>query len=127
MIQNNNSVNGALGWILRLEGLIIFIVSLVFYHQMDMGSWKLFFLLFLFPDTGLLGYFGGKKLGAITYNSLHSYAAPLSVGFLCHLLSFPYWNYIVVIWIAHIGFDRALGFGLKYDCGFKYTHLGIIR
>jgi len=27
---------------------------------------------------------------------------------------------------AHIGFDRALGYGLKYSKGFGYTHLGRI-
>ena len=29
----------------------------------------------------------------------------------------------MLIWIAHIGFDRMLGFGLKYATGFKDTHL----
>ena len=29
-----------------------------------------------------------------------------------------------LIWIAHIGFDRALGYGLKYPTGFGDTHLG---
>ena len=29
-----------------------------------------------------------------------------------------------LIWLAHIGFDRALGYGLKYTQGFRYTHLG---
>jgi Domain of unknown function (DUF4260)/Transposase domain (DUF772) len=31
-----------------------------------------------------------------------------------------------VIWCAHIGFDRALGYGLKYSAGFGFTHLGLI-
>jgi len=31
-----------------------------------------------------------------------------------------------IIWITHIGFDRALGYGLKYSAGFKFTHLGVI-
>ncbi|MEM6559127.1 MAG: DUF4260 family protein [Myxococcota bacterium] len=30
----------------------------------------------------------------------------------------------LTIWIAHIAFDRALGFGLKSPAGFKHTHLG---
>jgi hypothetical protein len=29
-----------------------------------------------------------------------------------------------LIWCAHIGFDRTLGYGLKYAEGFGYTHLG---
>jgi hypothetical protein len=31
---------------------------------------------------------------------------------------------IAMIWLAHIGFDRALGYGLKYSAGFGFTHLG---
>jgi hypothetical protein len=26
-----------------------------------------------------------------------------------------------MIWLAHIGFDRALGYGLKYSSGFDVT------
>ena len=33
---------------------------------------------------------------------------------------------IAMIWLAHIGFDRALGYGLKYAAGFGFTHLGRI-
>jgi hypothetical protein len=32
-----------------------------------------------------------------------------------------------LIWLAHIGFDRMLGFGLKYHNGFKDTHLNPAR
>jgi hypothetical protein len=30
---------------------------------------------------------------------------------------------LALIWLAHIGVDRALGYGLKYPDGFKDTHL----
>src|SRR5581483_2561233 len=30
---------------------------------------------------------------------------------------------IAMIWLAHIGIDRALGYGLKYQAGFAFTHL----
>jgi hypothetical protein len=33
---------------------------------------------------------------------------------------------IAMIWMAHIGIDRALGYGLKYSAGFTFTHLGRI-
>ena len=33
---------------------------------------------------------------------------------------------IAMIWLAHIGIDRALGYGLKYSAGFGFTHLGRI-
>ena len=31
---------------------------------------------------------------------------------------------VALVWCAHIGFDRALGYGLKYAAGFRETHLG---
>jgi hypothetical protein len=33
---------------------------------------------------------------------------------------------VALIWLAHIGIDRALGYGLKYSAGFGFTHLGRI-
>jgi hypothetical protein len=33
---------------------------------------------------------------------------------------------IALIWAAHIGFDRLLGYGLKYPTAFTDTHLGKI-
>ena len=32
-----------------------------------------------------------------------------------------------LVWFAHMGMDRAPGYGLKYDGAFTHTHLGIIR
>jgi hypothetical protein len=31
-----------------------------------------------------------------------------------------------LIWAAHIGFDRLLGYGLKYSSNFQHTHLGLL-
>lgn len=31
---------------------------------------------------------------------------------------------VALIWLLHIGFDRAIGYGLKYPSSFKETHLG---
>ena len=33
---------------------------------------------------------------------------------------------LALIWFAHIGFDRMLGYGLKHGAGFRFTHLGRI-
>ena len=87
------------------------------------ASWGLFAALFLAPDLLMAGYFFGKKFGAHLYNAGHTYAAPFLlwlVGYCTHQPSlFP----LCLIWAAHIGFDRRLGYGLKYDTGFKDTHL----
>ena len=125
-VENNTSVHGSPRWTLRLEGLMIFGASLFIYHHMAMGSWTLFLLLFFLPDMGLLGYLSNNVIGAVTYNITHTYVTPLCLGGMFYLLGVPEWHYVVVIWISHIGFDRALGFGLKYPSGFKNTHLGEI-
>jgi hypothetical protein len=43
-----------------------------------------------------------------------------------YALAWPLALSIAIIWLAHIGFDRALGYGLKYSDGFGFTHLGRI-
>ncbi len=108
--------------LLRLEGAIALVVSLFFYHSTH-ASWLRFALLFLLPDISMLGYTVNARIGAISYNAVHSYAAPLilAAGALGT-------NHIAVlalslIWTAHIAFDRLLGFGLKYPTRFKDTHL----
>ncbi|MBS0184887.1 MAG: DUF4260 domain-containing protein [Proteobacteria bacterium] len=119
------SVTGFLRILLRLEGLAVFCTMLMAYRYFDY-SWKTFFFLFLFPDISFTGYLFGKTPGAFAYNTFHSYIFPLILGILCWQFE-PHFFYIPLIWGAYIGFDRSLGFGLKYSKGFKYTHLGMIK
>jgi len=71
----------------------------------------------------MLGFFAGKKLGSALYNSVHTYTAPL----LAFSILWFSWGtshlWIVLIWLAHVGFDLMLGYGLKYETAFKDTHL----
>lgn len=125
--KQQGAITGYLGWTLRLEGLAVLISAVLCYKYIETASWEMFFILFFVPDVSFSGYLGGKKVGAIFYNIMHSYITPLCVGILFWSLSHMDWNYIPLIWIAHIGFDRALGYGLKYFEGFHYTHLGEIK
>lgn len=121
----SGQTSGSVRWVLRLEGLCVFIAALLFYNKLDYG-WGTFALFFLAPDIAFLGYMAGPRAGAITYNTTHSYIGALffiGAGF---LFSAPVLSCIGIIWSAHIGFDRALGYGLKYSSGFGCTHLGII-
>ena len=111
------------GW-LRVEGLAFFIAAVATFAQ-GVASWWLFALLFFVPDLSFAAYAAGPRAGAIVYNALHSYVAPvlwLAIGFLLLDSSLA----IPLIWIAHIGFDRMLGYGLKYPTAFQETHLGRI-
>lgn len=125
--QPCHGISGYLNWVLRLEGLAVLISAFICYASTYSNLWKIFFILFFAPDISFLGYLIDKKVGAFVYNVMHSYVSPLCIGILFWSLSFTDLNYIILIWVAHIGFDRALGYGLKYSSGFTSTHLGKIN
>jgi hypothetical protein len=108
--------------LLQLEGASVFGMTLVLYWRID-GSWLLFVVLLLAPDLGMLGYIRDTRLGAATYNLCHTYVAPLLLIAIGLLMAAPLLQWLALIWIAHIGGDRALGYGLKYPSNFKDTHL----
>jgi len=109
-------------WLLHLEGAAIFALTLCLYRSGHF-SWGLFALLFLSPDLSMLGYLAGAKWGAAFYNSVHTYAGPVLLLLLSFALPAARLAPFGLIWLAHLGFDRMLGFGLKYPTFFKDTHL----
>jgi hypothetical protein len=87
------------------------------------GDWLLFLPALLLPDVGLLGYLRGPRFGAFTYDLVHNWAVGLAVlGAGIALGSTPVWLAGAIL-IAHVGMDRAVGYGLKYSAGAKVTHL----
>ena len=109
--------------LLRLEGAVVFAVALTAYHALH-GSWGWFAALFLAPDLAALGYLVGLRTGAACYNAAHTYVLPLGIGLGCHWAGHAAALPWVVLWTAHIGFDRMVNYGLKYPTAFKDTHLG---
>lgn len=107
----------------RLEGFAVFAAALVSY-ALARSSWPVFVLFFLAPDLAMLAYLGGPRVGAMGYNLAHTYALPLALAIFGFVGGAPGALASGLIWIAHIGFDRMLGFGLKYPTGFGDTHLG---
>jgi hypothetical protein len=117
-------VQGAIARVLRSEGLALFGMSVLLYSRSG-ASWSQFAWLFLLPDLSFAGYLLGPRAGAIAYNTLHSELGPacLAVASLLGIApsaALP----IALIWAAHVGLDRALGYGLKYADAFTNTHLG---
>ena len=110
---------------LRLEGLAALIAALLAYHALNQ-TWWLFVILFLTPDLSFAAYGLGPRIGATVYNTVHAYVTAAVAALLGYALAQPILIAIAVIWIAHIGMDRALGYGLKYPTGFGDTHLGRI-
>lgn len=109
----------------RAEYAAVFLIVLWLYAQSG-ASWWLFAALFLVPDLTMAGYAFGNRTGALVYNAGHSFLGVAALGLIMHLSGQDWlWPY-VLIWAAHIAFDRILGYGLKYASAFQNTHLGRI-
>jgi hypothetical protein len=109
-------------WILQLEGVLVSATTLYFYHA-GHYRWWVFAVLFLAPDLFMLGYLMDAKLGGAIYNLVHTLTGPLLLIGGALIFAAPAYIPYGLIWLAHIGFDRALGFGLKYPTVFNDTHL----
>jgi len=112
--------------LLRVEGIALLALSVLVYW-VNGGSWLLFGALLLAPDLSMLGYLAGPKVGAAIYNAFHTYAMPAVVGALGMVFASPVAMAVALIWFAHIGVDRTVGYGLKYPTSFKDTHLQRVR
>jgi hypothetical protein len=112
--------------LLRVEGVALLVLSVLLYW-VNGGSWLLFGVLLLAPDLSMLGYLAGPRVGAAIYNSFHAYAMPAVVGTLGMIFASPVAMAVALIWFAHIGLDRTVGYGLKYPTSFKDTHLQRVR
>jgi hypothetical protein len=121
----SGSVDGGVRRLLRIEGLALLAGATALYWRVG-GDWKQFAVLFLAPDLSFAGYVAGPRIGAAAYNIMHSTVLPLLLAAAGVALDMTIAVQIALIWLAHVGFDRALGYGLKYASGFGFTHLGHI-
>ena len=115
--------SGSVRILLRLEGLAALAIAATLFAATG-RSWWLFAALFLAPDIGMLGYALNPRAGSISYNALHTYVLPAALIAFAYLTGSAEVLPFAYIWIGHIGFDRALGYGLKYPEAFGMTHLG---
>ncbi|MEE6280910.1 DUF4260 domain-containing protein [Georgenia sunbinii] len=112
--------------ILRTEGVVLLAAAVAAYFVALDEPWWLVPLLLFVPDIFMVGYAKSHRLGAALYNVAHSYPVPAILGAVAVAADQPLWQGAALVWFAHIGMDRALGYGLKYDTNFKDTHLGRI-
>ncbi len=109
--------------LLRVEGATLLAGSLIAYSTTDQ-AWWLVPLTLLLPDLTMIGYLGGARLGSYLYNLGHSTPLPAAI------VAIGWWQdktlvvALGLVWLAHIGVDRLVGYGLKYDDHFQHTHLG---
>lgn len=110
---------------LRLEGLVALAGAVTAYWFLG-GNWWAFALLLLAPDLSFFGHMAGEKAGAKIYNLAHTYTVPAVLGAIGWFAGVNWLGFGALIWIAHIGMDRAVGYGLKYPGFDGQTHLGLI-
>ncbi len=124
------TVTGMPAILLRLEGAIVCTLSLLAYRHLG-GTWLAGAALFLVPDLSMVFYLAGPRVGATAYNLVHSYCGPalLASAAMLHLIPGEpsLLLQLALLWAAHIGLDRMLGFGLKYPSAFSDTHLASLR
>ena len=109
--------------LLRLEEGLLFVGGMYLFSLLPYAWWW-FPALILLPDVGMLGYLAGPKTGAWTYNAFHHRGLAFALGLLGLYLGSPTWQAAGVILFSHTALDRMLGYGLKYEKGFIFTHLG---
>lgn len=110
------------GAMLRAEGAALPLASVALYW-FNGGGWLLFVLLLLSPDLSMLGYLAGVRAGAAIYNVFHAYPLPALLAIYSVFTEGGMILSLALIWLAHIGMDRMIGYGLKYPTNFKDTPL----
>jgi Domain of unknown function (DUF4260) len=108
--------------LLRLEGLVLFGAALALYVREDFSILALV-VLFLAPDLAFLGLAAGPRVGAVAYDSVHTYVGPILLASVSAIVEWDAGVMLGLIWLAHIGLDRALGYGLRYPDAFGESHL----
>ncbi|WP_289664545.1 DUF4260 domain-containing protein [Flavobacterium panacagri] len=111
--------------VLKLEEVALFVLGIFLFNRLSYDWWW-FLVLILAPDLSMIGYAFGNKTGAFLYNLCHHKGIALVIyGIGCYL-SMESIQLIGIILFSHSAMDRIFGYGLKYEKGFKYTHLGEI-
>jgi hypothetical protein len=110
---------------IKLEELGLLLLGIYLFNQLEYAWWW-FLVLILVPDFSMIGYLFGNRIGAICYNIAHHRGIAIVVYFVGIYTSTTILQLLAVMLFAHSAMDRMLGYGLKYEKGFKYTHLGEI-
>lgn len=111
--------------LIRLEEAAMFALSILLFRELPF-TWWWFLALILAPDIGMIGYAFGDKIGAYSYNLFHHKGIAILIYTAGWWLANDYLLLSGIILFGHASMDRIFGYGLKYEKGFKFTHLGEI-
>lgn len=119
-------MNGMIIW-QRVEGALVFASALaIFFFLESEIAWWLALLIFFAPDISFAAYLLGPRIGSYGYNAVHVYAFGALILACGLTMEIPIVSALGALWLAHSGFDRMLGYGLKSPENFNVTHMGSI-
>ena len=124
--DDDGIVAGAPRRMLRLEGAAVAAGAFVAYATTH-EPWWLIALTILVPDLAAIGFLVGSRLGARLYNAAHTTSVPVVVVAIGLWQHTPLATALGLVWLAHIGIDRSLGYGLKYPDHPQHTHLSAAK
>jgi hypothetical protein len=111
--------------LITLEELAQMALGGFLFSHLDFAWWW-FPALILVPDISMLGYLLNPKIGALLYNFFHHKALGIAVMVFGYYFNDEQFTLAGSILFSHSAFDRVFGYGLKFESGFKKTHLGNI-
>lgn len=109
--------------LIQLEEFVMFLATLVLFDFLGL-SWWWFVGCILLPDFSMIGYLHSARTGAWLYNIIHHRALAVAIGLVGYFAGNIAIEFAGLILFSHATMDRMLGYGLKYERGFKFTHLG---
>lgn len=96
----------------RAAGAGLLLLTAVLYLVIGGTPW-IGLALLLVPDVAAIGFLFSARVGVATYNTAHRPLYPAALLALGLLVGWRAGMLSAVIWLAHIGMDRAAGYGLK--------------
>ena len=109
--------------LIKTEFLTLLLITLFIYFGVFKFSFLLFTVLLFSPDLAILGYGINNRVGAFVYNLVHSLIFPSFLLCIYFITNTEVVLSLSLIAFAHIFMDRLIGYGMKYETGFKHTHL----
>lgn len=111
--------------LIQAEAIVPFLISILLINKLAVHfAWWIWIPIFLAPDLSMLGYLINNKIGAFTYNLFHHQLVAIVIASTGMLLQLPYVELAGLVLLGHSSLDRVMGYGLKFNTGFKFTHLG---
>jgi hypothetical protein len=111
--------------LIKLEEAAMMALGIYLFTLLPYG-WGWFAALILAPDLSFTGYAFGAKTGAWVYNLAHHKGIAIALYLTGCYIMMPQLQLAGVVLFSHSCIDRLFGYGLKYEKGFKFTHLGEI-